>query len=148
MAFKKIPLEDWKKMTLAEQGYFTLEFQKSVEKRQRLTIIATRIIAVIFVLALFYVGYAQIGQARLIDYKVKEYGPYGYCALCGEYNLKKCECQYMKVLYEGNIPTHADASGLSKELAEYNSKSCLSWDDYIKQKEKEALEAMNESKLE
>ena len=144
MTFKKIPLEDWKKMTLAEQGYVNLEFQKSVEKRQVVTIIATRVVAIFFIIALFYIGYAQIEQARLIDSKVKEYGSYGYCALCGEYNMKKCECQYVKRYYSGNILVDEgfNATKLAQELADYNSKSCLSWDDYVKQQEKEALEKL------
>jgi hypothetical protein len=144
MTFQKIPKEEWLKMSQEEKDYHTLEFKESIEKRQRLMIIATRTIAIFFILGLFYIGYAQIEQARLIDSKVKEYGQYGYCALCGEYNMKKCECQYVKKYYAGNILVDdgTNTTKLKQELADYNSKSCLSWDDYTKQKEKEALDEL------
>jgi hypothetical protein len=118
MGFEKIPKEKWDQLSQEDKDYHTLEFKKSVEKRQRLTIISTRIIAIIFIIGLFYMGYSQLQQARIYDYKLKQYGPYGFCALCGEYNFKRCECEYTTVQGEINL------SFIGKQLADYNAQQC------------------------
>lgn len=134
---EKIPKEQWDKMTQDEKDYLTLEFKKSVEKRQRVTIIVTRILALIFIAGLFYMGYSQLEQAKIYDNKVNQYGVYGLCALCGEYNLKKCECQYAKTYDATNKPIPVNKTKLGEELAEYNAQECKPFQEFIDEKIKD-----------
>lgn len=64
-------------------------------------------------------GYVQLQSVRNYNEKLDEYGSLGFCALCGEYSLKKCECQYDEQYYKDN-----DYSNISKELSEYNLQKC------------------------
>lgn len=124
MAFEKIPLEEWKKLSPEEQSYHTLKFKQSVEKRQRWTIIITRIIAIIFIIGLFQMGYVQLESVRAYEEKLDKYGTLGFCALCGEYTLKRCECQYAKTYDFGNVPVETNKTKIAEELSEYNSQYC------------------------
>jgi len=130
MAFEKIPLEKWKTLTKEEQDYYTLEFQKSREKRERFTIISTRIIALIFIVVLFNMGYVQLQSVRSYEEKLDTYGTMGFCALCGEATLKRCECQYQKTEF-GMNPVNRTA--LAEELSEYNARTCAPFEKFQQQ---------------
>lgn len=145
MAFEKIPKSKWETFTQDEKDYHTLEFKKSIEERLRVTIIVTRIIAVFFIFGLIYMGYSQFEQAKIYDDKLREYGGYGHCALCGEYNLKRCECEYAQTVGFGNLPQEVNITKISEELAEYNSRKCESYRNYKIKKEELIL---NENKFE
>jgi hypothetical protein len=138
MAFQKIPKEQWFKMSQEERDYHTLEFHKHSEKRRYTLLWGTRIIAIFFILGLFYMGYSQMIQAQTYDAKLREYGSYGYCALCGEYNLKKCECVYATTNNAGmRIEINLTQKGL--ELAQYNAGECKSFYEYKRNKTEELL---------
>jgi hypothetical protein len=117
MAFTKISKEEWLKLSKSEQEHLNLEFNKSVEDRKRLTIIATRSIALILCLSLFYIGYVQLEQAKGFSQVMEKRGNIGYCELCGSEALRRCECVY-------NYDGLKDTNQLSKELAEYNIQVC------------------------
>lgn len=137
MAFQKIQKSEWLKLTQEQRDYHTLEFNISVEKRQKWTIIVTRIIAIFFIIGLIYMGYSQIVQANIYEDKIREYGPYGYCAMCGELNFKRCECEYVQTLDYGNIIKAPNMTKLSQELAEYNNRKCEPYKEYQNRKVEE-----------
>lgn len=142
MAFKKIPKEEWFKMSQEERDYYTLEFNQSVENRRRLTLIVTRVLALLFIGVLFYIGFVQFQSAQIYDAKIKQYGPYAYCALCGEYNFKQCECQYATTVDYGNFRKEINYSQIQENLIRYNSQECKPFDQFIKDKEQEILEKL------
>lgn len=116
---EKFSKEQWFKLSKEEQDFYTFEFNKSVEKRKRLTILFTRIIALFFILALFYIGYIQFEAVKSYNQKIDEYGNLGYCYLCGEKALRRCECQY-----NYNVYGEANYTAVSNELANYNIQKC------------------------
>jgi len=91
---EKISKEDWLKLTKEEQDYLTLEFNKSVEKRRVLTILATRLIAIACVCALIWIGFVQYSAINGYNRVMTDYGALGFCYLCGEQTLRQCTCQY------------------------------------------------------
>ena len=117
--FEKISKEEWLKLPKEEQDFLNLEFQKSIEKRKRSTIIITRSIALLCVLGLFFMGIIQIITYNDNQKIMEKYGMNGYCYLCGEYSLKKCDCSYFST---GFIPQ--DIKNYTNKIAEYNSNSC------------------------
>lgn len=119
MTFQKIPKEQWLKLSKEEKDYYTLEFNKDVEKRKRKTIIVTRGIALLCIFAMFWIGYVQLQAVNNYNEAIDKYGSNGYCYLCGEYAGKKCECQYFSIGYV--VPDN-----YSTITAEYNAKQCLS----------------------
>jgi hypothetical protein len=118
--FKKIPKEEWLKLSKEEQDYYTFEFQKSVEKRKRNTLIVTRGAAILCILALFFIGFSQYMSLEQYGKIKNQYGSMAYCYMCGLENLKKCDCQYLPRLASGGL--NRTAYGL--EMASWNSKSC------------------------
>ena len=121
MAFKKIPKEDWDKMTLNEQHQVRLEFDKSVEQRIKSTVIATRIIAIFLIIALFFIGFAQLKAVNEYGKLKDQYGSQAWCYLCGLEEYKKCECQYFSDYNEKILD---DLKNYSKSIAEYNIQDC------------------------
>lgn len=117
--FEKISKEEWLKLPKEEQDFLNLEFQKSIEKRKRSTIIITRSIALLCILGLFFMGIIQIITYNDNQKIMEKYGMNGYCYLCGEYSLKKCDCSYFSA---GFIPQ--DIKNYTNQIAEYNSNSC------------------------
>ncbi len=127
--FEKIPLEKWKALPQDEKDYYTLEFNKSVEKRQRLTILITRAIAILLIGVLFFIGYAQIQAVKNYDEIIDEYGSDGFCYLCGKSTLKKCECQYYTRYDYGNRDMgEPNITKIALETAEYNVGVCKDYD--------------------
>ncbi len=119
MEFQKIKKEDWEKLTQSERDLLNLKFQESIESRKKWTLIITRTLALIFIGVLFFIGYAQLESVRNYNKNLDEYGTMGFCSLCGEYNLKKCECVYNEEYYK-----QVDRENVSKYLSEYNRQSC------------------------
>jgi len=135
MTFQKIPKEQWLKLSQEEKNYYTLEFQKSVEKRQRITIFITRAIAIFCIFALFWIGYVQLQAVRNYEVAVDKYGVEGYCYLCGELAFKRCECEYYKEMDYGNIRMpEPNYTQISNELANYNVQGCKPFDYFIDNK--------------
>lgn len=124
MVKKKFSKEEWFKLSKEERDFYTLEFHKAVEKRQKTTILVTRIIAVMLILFLFFYGFVLLKSANQYN-KIKEaYGKDAFCYMCGLESLKKCECSYVSG-YEGvNQQILQDLENYSKQLAEYNAKKC------------------------
>jgi hypothetical protein len=121
MTFEKIPKTEWDKMTMSEQSYFKLQFDKSVEHRIKVTVIATRIIALMLIGVLFFIGFAQFKAADSYGQIKDQYGNDAYCYLCGLESYKKCDCQYFS---EINDVILEDLENYSESLAEYNIRKC------------------------
>lgn len=94
MAFKKISKSEWDALSREDKEYFTLEFNKSVEKRKKNTIIITRAIALLCIFVLFCIGFVQFKAIENTSFILSKYGNEGYCYLCGQTTLKSCNCQY------------------------------------------------------
>ena len=120
--FKKIPKEEWLKLSKEEQDYFTFEFNKSVEKRKRITLIITRTLALLCIFMLFWIGFVQFKAIENYNEIIDIYGNNGYCYLCGEKTLKACECQYFT--NEFVLENRYIFDNYSKVVAEYNGKKC------------------------
>jgi len=108
-------------MTFSEQNRIRLEFEKDVEKRMRLTILVTRVIAVFLIVGLFFIGFVQLKAVNEYGKYKDMYGKEAWCYLCGLENYKKCECQYF---IDYNEYLLADLDNYSKSLAEYNTRVC------------------------
>jgi hypothetical protein len=121
MGFKRIPKEEWDNMTYQEQNYWRLEFDKSIAKRLKSTIIITRILALLLIGVLFFIGFAQLKAVNDYNQIKDKYGSQAYCYLCGLENYKKCECQYFS---DYNDKILEDLESYSLQLAEYNIKNC------------------------
>lgn len=144
-SFKKIPKEKWDKLSPEDREYHTFEFNKSVERRKRITIISTRIIAILCIFVLFYIGYVQLEAVKNYQEKIDKYGTQGYCYLCGEYTLKKCECQYYNFGILKDQVLAPNITKISLETAEYNTGKCLSYDNYQELKINEFINKSNDS---
>lgn len=87
---------------------------------------ATRIIAILLILAIGYTGYIQMEYAKEVSQIKEEYGSLGYCYLCGKENLRTCECQYIPelLLDKTNVSFYANIA------AENNIKPCPNKNSY------------------
>jgi len=141
--FKKISKEEWLKLSKEEQDYLTLQFNKSVEQRRRIGLITTRSIALLCVLALFFMGYVQVGKAGEINRIFDQYGQNAHCYLCGLENMRKCECYYYKTTSAGNFVNTPNFTVIKQELADYNIQTCKSWKDY----QNEQMELIKENNI-
>lgn len=100
--------------------------EENKEKFRRKLLIASRLIAVLLILALFWIGYAQVSYCKEVRKIMNENGELGYCYMCGKESLRKCECQYNHAL------TNVDYDILSNTTAHYNIRKCNDLnDDYI-----------------
>lgn len=119
MAFTKLSKEEWLKLSQAEKDFITLEFNKSVEQRKRIILYLTRGTALLCVLALFYIGYAQIAAVERTGNIYDKYGSNANCYLCGYQQLRKCECIYWE---HGTSPDNM--TDYKERLGEYNTQAC------------------------
>lgn len=119
MSFVKVSKEEWLKLSQEERDYLTLEFNKSVEKRKRIVLAITRGIAVLCVLALLFIGYAQIEASRSYGQIKEKYGNDAYCYLCGVESLRKCECIYWEHGYKPD-----NITDYKERLGDYNVQVC------------------------
>ncbi len=140
MAYQRISKEEFMKLSQEERDYLTLEFNKSEQNRKWWTLIITRSIAVVFIISLFFMGYVQLQSVKNYNEKIDTYGTQAFCALCGEYSLKKCECQYATMYNAGsNKPNDINVTKIGIELSEYNVQQCESFEVYREDRVKEIL---------
>lgn len=66
----------------------------SKEKFRRGLLISTRVIAVLLICAIIWVGFVQIAYVKEVNQIRAKYGSLGYCYLCGQETLRMCKCQY------------------------------------------------------
>ena len=79
-------------MVKETQDILTLE---NKEKFRRKLLISSRIIGVLLILAIFWIGFIQIKYVAKINAIKTEYGEGAYCYLCGLENGRSCSCNYI-----------------------------------------------------
>ena len=94
--------------------------QISKEKFRRRIVITSRIIAVLLILAIIYIGYIQVVYVKDLNQLRSEHGSLAYCYMCGLENYRKCECQYIQPQYDSTF----NLDELREQTAEYNIKKC------------------------
>lgn len=92
------------------------------ERFRRRLLIASRVIAVLLILAIIWIGYVQMTYAKDIARIKEQYGSLGYCYLCGLENYRLCECQYKYELEVINGEINYTDVGL--KAAEHNIQQC------------------------
>ena len=65
------------------------------EKFRRKLLISSRVIGVLLVLAIFFIGFTQIKYVAKINEIKSEHGKLAYCYLCGLENGRSCSCNYI-----------------------------------------------------
>lgn len=68
---------------------------ESKEKFRRKLLISSRVVGVLLILAIFWVGLIQIKYVSKINSIKAEYGENAYCYLCGLENGRSCSCNYI-----------------------------------------------------
>jgi len=124
MSFEKIKKEDWLKLSKEEQDYYTLKFNKDVEKRKIVTLAVTRGLALLCIFGLIFIGYAQLQSAKGYSQTMEKYGDLGYCYLCGKTTLRQCDCQYFTTVTADGKDHPIDFIKESENAANYNIKEC------------------------
>lgn len=122
MSLKKIPKEKWMKFSEEEKRFYELEYKKAFEKSRKFTIVSTRIIALLCVFALFFIGFAMLQQVKEYGKIKDQYGSQAFCYLCGLETHKKCECEYYSTVY--GYDDYKLTEEYFLELAEHNSEKC------------------------
>lgn len=105
-----------------EKRHRELEYKKAFERNKRFTIISTRVIALICVFALFFIGFAMLQNVKEYGQIKDQYGSQAFCYLCGLETKKSCGCVEYSALYGYDNYKLTDEYLL--ELAEDNTQRC------------------------
>jgi hypothetical protein len=92
------------------------------EKFRRKLLVGSRILALLLILAIVWVGYVQMTYANEVRQIKEQYGSLGYCYMCGLETYRKCDCQYIPDVQ--NILNPTNYSKLSLEMAQHNILEC------------------------
>jgi len=79
---------------------------KSKENFRRKLLIFSRIIAVLLIVGIFFIGVIQIKYVNEVNELKGEYGSAGYCYLCGLETARSCSCNYIPDLISGTDLTN------------------------------------------
>jgi len=79
------------------------------EKFRRQLLITSRLIGILLVFAIFWIGFIQIKYVAKINSIKTEYGPNAYCYLCGLENGRSCSCNYIGDLEFNNLNFDLDS---------------------------------------
>jgi len=110
------------KLSEDEKRFYELEYKKAFERNKRLTIVSTRVIALICVFALFFIGVAMQQQVKEYGKIKDQYGSQAFCYLCGLETHKSCECVYYSTVYKNDQYKLTEEYYL--QLAEENAQQC------------------------
>ena len=94
--------------------------RESQERFRRKLSIASRIIAIMLIGAIVFIGFIQIQYAKDIGALKDKYGSLASCYLCGQENLRKCECQYIPQL----LADSSNISAIAEQTARNNVLRC------------------------
>ena len=110
------------KFSEEEKRYYELEYKKAFEKNRKFMIVSTRAIALLCVLALFFIGFAMLQNVKEYGQIKDQYGSQAFCYLCGLETHKQCSCVYYSAVYGYDKYKLTDEYIL--ELAESNTDQC------------------------
>lgn len=92
------------------------------EKFRRRLLITSRVIGVLLILVIFWIGIIQIKYVAKINSIKAEYGDNAYCYLCGLENGRTCSCNYVSDLISHN--TNFDWDTYLENIAFQNTVPC------------------------
>lgn len=92
------------------------------ERFRRKLLIASRVIAALLIISIFWIGFIQIKYVKDINKIKSEYGPLAYCYLCGLENGRSCSCNYAYNLVLEN--SNFDMDDYLKNIAISNVVPC------------------------
>ena len=95
---------------------------ESKEKFRRKILIGSRVIAVFFILSIFWIGFVQVKYVKEVNQIKSEYGPLGYCYLCGLESGRSCSCNYIPELVEAD--KDFDIKAYLENIANSNINEC------------------------
>lgn len=72
------------------------------EKFRRRLLISSRILGVLLIVAIFWIGFVQVQYMKDVNKIKAEYGSLGYCYLCGLENGRSCSCNYISDIEMSN----------------------------------------------
>lgn len=88
-------------------------------------LIASRVLALLLILSIFFIGFVQINYVKDINEIKQKYGDNAYCYLCGLESGKICSCNYIpKYSVDGRINPDFDLNSYLENLAYANSEEC------------------------
>lgn len=64
------------------------------EKFRKKLLIASRVIALLLVLAIFFIGFVQINYAKEFNELRRQHGNNAFCYMCGLESARTCSCNY------------------------------------------------------
>ena len=94
----------------------------SKEKFRRRMVLLSRLLALVLIVAIFWVGYVQMTYAKDVGKIMGNYGSLGYCYMCGKEAMRKCECQYLPDIQREMDITNLSA--IAEQTALYNVQGC------------------------
>ena len=92
------------------------------EKFRRKLLISSRVIGMLLILAIFWVGFIQIKYVNNINSIKLEYGNNAYCYLCGLENGRSCSCNYISDIDATN--PNFDWDSYLENIADSNAIPC------------------------
>ena len=96
--------------------------KRNKELFRRKLLIASRILSLLLILGIFFIGFVQIKYAKDVNQIKSKYGSNGYCYMCGLETGKSCTCSYIPdVLLRMN---NVEIKEYLKTIAESNTLTC------------------------
>jgi hypothetical protein len=98
--------------------------QVSKEKFRRVLLISTRVIAMLLVLAIVWIGFLQLTYVKEVNQIRGNYGSLGYCYMCGLETYRICSCQYRPDLERTMGDKILNMTAIAQETALMNTIPC------------------------
>ena len=92
------------------------------EKFRRRLLISSRILGVLLIVAIFWIGFVQVQYMKDVNQIKAEYGSLGYCYLCGLEAGRSCSCNYISDIDMRN--PNFDVRDYFKNIASSNVIQC------------------------
>lgn len=124
--FQKLTREEWSKLTPQERENERHLLKVSQEKYRRLMLLGSRILALLLVASVFWVGFSTYVYKNDLTKIYDEYGKDTHCYLCGVASLKSCSCVY----YPGVLIENINITAEAERLGFQNVQECESYSQF------------------